>query len=176
MAENSYSPYGQNVEAAVQQVKAAASNILSGTNPSYTLEDFYVVYPQFAPTGVAPTTVPGPVPEIVLTMFLGMAHATIKQTRYRSAWALCMGYFIAHFATLWLEGTAQAGSAAAQVLEAGRARGLRTSESVGDVSAGYDYSSMAQDLDGWAAWQLTIFGQQLATIGKMVGKGGMYVP
>ena len=174
----SISPYGQNVDATVEQVKAAASNIISGTNPAYTLSDFYAAYPQFtnAATSGANPAIIGPVPETMLTMFINLADACVKQGRYKSYWPLCMGFFVAHFATLWLEGTAAAGSAAGMVMEAGRAKGLLTSESVGDLSAGYDYNAIAQDLDGWAAWKLTIFGQQFATIGKMVGKGGMFVP
>jgi hypothetical protein len=178
------SPYGQNVDAAVEQIKIAASNIIGGENPAYSLTDFYGVYPQFlnaaevAETDDTPATpaIIGPVPELVLALYLNLANACIKQGRYHSAWELCMGFFIAHFATLYLEGTANAGSPAGIVLEAGRARGLRTSESVGDVSAGYDYSSIANGLDGWAAWTLTLYGQQLATMGRMVSRGGMYVP
>lgn len=149
-----------------------AANLRTGDNPSYTVADFLSFYPGFGPAEEGGTYL---VPEPVLQAFVSLADASIKQARYQGVWQLCMGYFIAHFATLWLEGTANAGSPAGQVLEAGRARGLRTSESVDGVSASYDYSAIAQDLDGWAAWKLTIHGQQLASIAKLVGKGGMMV-
>ena len=28
---------------------------------------------------------------------------------------------------------------------------------------------------GWAAWKLTTYGTQFATLARMVGKGGMYI-
>lgn len=171
MLGNTISPYGQNVDARVDQLTATASNVFSGTNPSYALSDFIVVYPQFGPNADGNYLVP----TIILQMYVDLANACVKQVRYRSYWALCMGFFIAHFATLFLQGTASPGSSAAQVLEAGKAQGLTTSESVGDVSVSTDYGTIAASLSGWAAWNLTIFGQQFATIGKMVGMGGMYV-
>lgn len=171
MSYGSISPYGQNIDARVDQLTATASNVFSGTNPSYALSDFIAMYPQFGPDTAGGYLVP----TIILQMYINLANACVNQARYRSYWAPCMGFFIAHFATLFLQGTASPGSSAAQVLEAGRAQGLTTSESVGDVSVSTDYSTIAASLSGWAAWNLTIFGQQFATIGKMVGMGGMYV-
>ena len=184
MFGSSISPYGQNVDAAVNQIKTAASNIVGGENPAYTVADFIEAYPGFGP-GAGPqlgivfmSVYLNPdylVPLAILQMYINLANACIKKARYHTAWQICMGFFVAHFATLYLEGMAAAGSPAGKVLEAGKARGLRTSESVGDVSASYDYNAIGQDLDGWAAWKLTVYGQQLATIGKMVGKGGMMI-
>ena len=159
------------VDIDVNSIVSNASNLRAGENPSYALGDFLSVYPQFGPDTngnyVVPTT--------ILQMFINLANASLQESRYHDAWALCMGYFVAHFATLWLQGTANAGSSATQVLAAGKAQGLDTSESVGDISVSTDYSAIANDLNGWAAWKLTIYGQQLATIGKLVGKGGMLV-
>ena len=149
-----------------------ASNLKFGTNPVYTIDDFITMYPGFGPDAEGNYAI---VPQVILQLYINLASASIQETRYNEYWRLCMGLFIAHFITLWLEGTTQAGSPAAQVLEAGIARGLRTSESVGDLSSSIDYSSISNDLDGWAMWKLTIYGQQLATIGKLVSKGGMMV-
>ncbi|HBC94291.1 MAG TPA: DUF4054 domain-containing protein, partial [Pelotomaculum sp.] len=157
-----------------RKIISNASNIRTGENPSYTLADFLDSYPQFAPAGEEGAEV-YLVPEAILESFVALAHASIKEARYHDAWAVCMGFFIAHFATLWLEGTAAAGSSAAKVLAAAKAKGLRTSKSVDGVSVSYDYAAIAQDLDGWAAWKLTIYGQQLATMGKLFGLGGMGV-
>ncbi len=121
------------------------------------------------------TFYPVMMPLVMLQTYLNLANASIQEARYHDAWQLCMGLFIAHFATLWLQGTANPGSSAAQVISAGRALGLDTSESAGDASVSTDYSAVANDLDGWAAWKLTNYGQQLATLGKLVGKGGMVV-
>ncbi|TGE35880.1 DUF4054 domain-containing protein [Desulfosporosinus fructosivorans] len=171
MLYGNISPYGQNVDSRVDQLTAIASNVLSGTNPSYVLSDFLAMYPQFG-QGADGNDI---IPEIILQMYINLATACVKQTRYRSYWALCMGFFMAHFATIWLQGTASPGSTAGQVIEAGRAQGLVTSESVGDVSVSMDYTTIAASLSSWAAFNLTSYGQQFATIGKMVGMGGMYV-
>lgn len=153
---------------------AEAMNQVSGTNPAYALSDFYAMYPQFAPTGVSPNEV-YVVPLAVMTMYLNLANATVKHARWLDAWEVGMGMFIAHFLTLFLQGTASAGSPAATVIAAGQARGLTTSRSAGDVSASTDYNLVGQDLDGWAAWKLTLYGTQYATLAKTIGMGGMYI-
>jgi hypothetical protein len=115
------------------------------------------------------------VPVFMVNMYIGLANNCIRQARWRSYWVAGMGWFIAHFLTLYLQSITSATSPASKVIAAGQARGLTTSKSVGDVSGGYDYNLIGQDLNGWAAWKLTVYGQQLATIGKLVGKGNMYV-
>jgi hypothetical protein len=158
-----------------------ASNIKGGSNPSFQVSDFLAMYPQFAQESfVSPNQIdiapnPNVVPEFIIQMYIDLANASIKQTRWQGYWQIAMGWFIAHFCTLYLQGIADANSDANAVLAAGQAKGLNTSESVGDVSVSIDYNLIAQDLNGWAAWKLTVYGQQLATIGKLVGKGGMYV-
>ena len=148
-----------------------ASNVKTGDNPTYTLSDFFAMYPQFDINSEGAYLVS----ITMLTLYLNLAHASIKEARYHDAWQICMGLFIAHFATLYLQSFSSADDGAAAVMAAGQSRGLITSESVGDVSVSTDYNVIAQDLDGWAAWKLTAFGQQLATMAKLVGKGGMYV-
>jgi hypothetical protein len=149
-----YSAYG---------IASNASNVVDGDNSEYTLDDFKSEYPQFASI----------VPDTFLTMYLNLAHVSLKEARWKDTWHLAMGLFIAHFATLYLQSMAAASSAAAKVINAGQAKGLTTSKSVGDVSKSADYNSIGQDLEGWAAWTLTAFGQQLATFGKLIGKGGI---
>ncbi len=56
----------------------------------------------------------------------------------------------------------------AQIAAQGVAQGILTSKSVGDVSASY---SVLQGLEGWGAFNLTKYGQQLATMAKTVGSG-----
>jgi len=153
------------------QIIADASNIRTGENPSYSVEDFLNVYPQFGSISGND----GYMSAELLQMYIDFANACVKQARYHSAWKICMGLFVAHFASMWLQGTAAPGSSAGQVLAASQAKGLNTSESVGDVSVSMDYSNVGNDLDGWAQWKLTIYGQQLASIAKMLGKGGMVV-
>ena len=150
----------------------SASNIKTGTNPPFTLDDFYEVYPQF---GLNPETNDYNVPQIVAQMYLDLANACIKQARWHNYWKVGMCFFIAHFCTLHLQSVADPESGAAGVLEAGKAKGLDTSVSVGSVSVSTDYSLIANSVNGWAGWQLTTYGQQLSAIGKLVGKGNMYV-
>ena len=159
------------------QVAADAANIRAGTNPAYTVSDFLSVYPGFGKytTVNNTTTFSGVVPETILQMFVDLAWVSVQQSRFHGAWELCTGYFVAHFATLWLEGNADNGSSASAVLAAGQAKGLVTSESVGDVSISMDYSTIAKDLDGWAAWTMTNHGRNLATMAKMYGKGGIVI-
>nr|WP_285860321.1 DUF4054 domain-containing protein [Brevibacillus sp. MER 51] len=148
-----------------------ASNIRTGSNPLFTFDDFVSIYPQFGPD----TNGKYVVPLEIVQMYIDLANTCIKEARWHSYWKVAMGWFVAHFSTLYLQGTADPNSGAAGVLKAGQSRGLATSKSAGDVSVSTDYSMIGQDLDGWAAWKLTIYGQQLATVGRIVGKGGMYV-
>lgn len=60
------------------------------------------------------------------------------------------------------------------VAKAKGAIGMLTSKSVGDVSASYS-TEYLQSLTSWGTWNLTIYGQQFATLAKLVGKAGMYV-
>lgn len=165
----SYGLDNQNINA--EAVVGNASNIITGINPSYVLADFYSAYPQFGPD----TSNNYLVPQDVTKMYINLANACIKQARWNTAWQLVMGWFVAHFCTLYLQGTANPNSGAGAVLAAGQARGLDTAQSAGDVSVSTDYNSIGEDLSGWAAWKLTIYGTQLATMGKLIGKGGMYI-
>ncbi|MHB8084050.1 DUF4054 domain-containing protein [Clostridium botulinum] len=143
----------------------SAGNIKPGTNPPFTLEDFNQVYPQFKET----------VPLIVLEMYLDMANNCIKESRWHKQWKYGMCLFIAHFCTLYLQGVADANGGVKGILEVGKAQGLDTSISVGDVSISTDYSITTSNIEGWNGWSLSTYGQQLIAIGKLVGKGGMYV-
>jgi len=167
--------------APLASVAPRAANLKRGDNPPYTMEDFFAAYPAFAPrrkedgeTGDA-MQVETLVPIELMAAYLAFAHACVRQTRWKSAWRMAMGWFIAHFCTLYLQSATESGATAKQVLAAGAARGLQASKSAGDLSISYDYSALTQDLDGWAMWKLTPYGQQLAALGRIVGKGGMYI-
>lgn len=56
----------------------------------------------------------------------------------------------------------------AQIAAQGLAGGIQTSKSVGDVSVSY---TVLTSLEAWGAWNLTKYGQQLATMAKVVGMG-----
>ena len=183
----------------VDAITAGASNIRGGQNPPFTVDDFKVLYPQFwertpaiytpdpgaEPDGIAPdpSTLPEEplaetpyVPIEVIEMYVEFAHACVNIARYRNAWKLCMGLFIAHFLSLYMQTLVDPDNASAQaVTAAGQTKGLMSQKSVDQVSASYDFSHVMQDLNGWAAWKLTAFGVQFATLAKAYGMGGMRV-
>lgn len=145
---------------------ANASNVKTTANPVYTNAMFLSDFPQFTET----------LPEAMLSLFVEMATATVLQVRWHESWRYGMGLFIAHFASLFIQGAANgADSTAAQVINSAQAAGQVSSESVGDVSVSYDYSAVSGSLGSWAAFNLTIFGQQFATMAKLLGRAGSYV-
>jgi hypothetical protein len=152
-------------------VIAAASNLRREGNPEYTAADFLALYPQFGETDAGQRVVP----EANLGMYLEFAHACLQSERWKSAWKMAVGLFVAHWCTLYLMSAADPNGGAAGVLAHGQTQGLVASKSVGDVSVSYDFSAATQDLSGWASWTQTAFGAQLATLAKVVGKGGMYL-
>lgn len=147
----------------------SGSNLRIGANPSYAVSDFLSVYPQFGPNSQDVYIVP----ETVIQNFINMATASIQQARWRSAWYMAMSWFVAHFCTLWLETSVDPDNGATAVFEAGRAQGVTTGESVGDVSYSVDVN--IGSVDGWGHWNSTAYGRQLANRGKLVGMGGSYV-
>lgn len=196
-----------------------------------------------------------PIPAGVILMYLNLAYSSLVQARWQEQWYVAMGWFIAHYCTLYAKSDAsmvfqtlqttmhgevptgaQPGtvymlssappggalqaltrnglfqtpgvdyvfsgqtitltqtttahdslyavwpvqtetfSAApvngAQIAAQGLAGGIQTSKSVGDVSVGYQALSALED---WGAWSLTSYGQQLATMARVVGSGPMVI-
>ena len=142
-----------------------AANIKTQSNPPYTKEDFLVFYPQFTEL----------IPSVVLESFVELGDACVNVQRYGKMWKYAIGLFIAHFCTLYLSSTSEAGTPAAAVLEKAREAGVVTSESADGVSYSVDINQLGSDLNGWAAFKLTVFGEQFASVAKLVGRGGMYV-
>ena len=144
---------------------AQASNIKRPNVTKYTLEDFHAIYPQFEEL----------VPEVVEASFLELANNCVSQDRFGAMWSVAIGLFLAHFLTLWLQSAKEAGSPADEVMAAAQTQGVVTSESADGLSYSMDASVLNQDLAGWAAFKLTTFGVQYASMGRLVGKGGMYI-
>jgi hypothetical protein len=139
-----------------------AANVVYGTNPAYASTDFLGMHPKF-------TTI---VPDAVLSAYVALANACLVQARYQDAWTIVMGLFISHFLTLYLQSDGTSSPSAAQAASSGLAKGIAISQSVGDVSVSYQAT---EGLDGWASWTLTSYGQQFATIAKVLGSGSMYI-
>jgi len=220
----------------VEQIVADASNLWSGTNPTYTLAGFLTRFPQFGGQGIAQaadttagsatltglasvagiaqgmfvtgagipdqatvvavdaanltvtlslqatataaqtvlTFYPLLLPLTMLQVYAALADAALQQARYQTSWQIAMDLYLAHFSVLYMQ-AALGVSVAQGVIEAGRAMGLRTAKSFGDVSTSVDFNAVASDLQGWADFKLTVYGQQLARLGRNAGRGGMLV-
>jgi hypothetical protein len=194
-----------------------------------------------------------PIPLSIVLTYLRLAFASLVFERWQEQWTVAMGWFIAHYLTLWAKSDAlevftlatathgetpqgavpgtlftlsttppggalqsltangmfltpgvdydlsgavitmtvpfQSGSlfatwptatealtsanpTSAQIAAQGLAGGIQTSKSVGDVSVGYQALA---SLENWGQWQLTTYGQQLATMAAVIGSGPMVI-
>jgi hypothetical protein len=194
-----------------------------------------------------------PIPTGVILLYLNLAYDSLVQARWQEQWTVAMGWFIAHYCTLYaksdasevfetlqttmhtevpagavpglaytLSGIPPGGSLqtltknglfltpnvdytlngvnitltlatsvgdklyavwpvqtqvftasapnGAQIAAQGLAGGIQTSKSVGDVSVSYQALASLED---WGAWNLTSYGQQLATMARVIGAGPM---
>ena len=148
----------------INSLIAQASNIKKEGHPEYTKDSFLVLYPQFS----------GVIPDEVLEMFVDLGLSCVNAQRFGKAWKHAVSLFIAHFCTLYLQSMQPEGTAAASVVAAASSAGMVTSESADGVSYSRDGSAL-NDLAGWAAFKMTTFGVQFATLAKLVGRGGMYI-
>lgn len=148
-------------------LKTNAANMRRGVNPPYTIADFFKFYPQFQGLIELPVE--------AVEMYIGLANSYVNIKRWKNSWKLGMHLFTAHFCTLYIQSFSPVGSSAREVMASAQAKGLITSKGVGDVSVSYDFSSAVNGLDGWANWTSTSFGIQLASIGKILGKGNSWV-
>lgn len=155
----------------INEIIGGASNIKTGSNPPFLLDDFFKIYPQFGKNSEEEHNVP----LLVLEMYLNMANSCIKKVRWHSRWQFGMCLYIAHFCTLYLQSIADVDAGAKGIVEASKSQGLDTSVSVGDVSVSTDYSIATNNITGYTGWSLTTFGQQFISIARLVGKGGMYI-
>lgn len=145
-------------------IVSQASNIKKEEHPEYTKETFLLLYPQFR----------GVLPDAVLDMYVDLGLSCVNYRRFNRMWKAAIGLFIAHFCTLYLQSMQPEGTDASQVLASASSAGMVTSESADGVSYSRDGSAL-NDLNGWAAFKMTTFGVQFATMAKLVGRGGMYV-
>jgi hypothetical protein len=111
------------------------------------------------------------VPLIVIQTYLNLANASLMSSRWREAWPLAMSLYIAHFLTLFLQTDGNPQTTAGQAVTNGLQAGILTSQSADGVSMGIQPLAA---LDNWAAWTLTSYGTQLATMARVVGAGATY--
>lgn len=196
-----------------------------------------------------------PIPTGVIQLYLNLAYDSLVQARWQEEWVVAMGWFIAHYCTLYarsdasevfetlqtvMHGEVPVGAVpgsvytlssippgnflqaltknglfmtpgidyllssqmitlttptilndvlyaiwpvqaqvftsnapnGAEIAAQGLAGGIQTSKSVGDVSVSYQVLTA---LESWGAWNLTTYGQQLATMAKVIGSGPMVI-
>jgi hypothetical protein len=121
-------------------------------------------------TGTAAMTVYSSplVPATALSTFIALASASLNQARWLEFWPQAMNLYCAHLCQLWLTSEGSAVTAQGAALLSGLARGITTSKSVGDVSVGYQ--ALAGD-DEYVDLNLTLYGQALIRLCKVVGRG-----
>jgi hypothetical protein len=214
-------------------IAAAASNLVVGTNPPYTVQDFLAFYPKFGgtplvlagsgstlgspilaipassqisvgqlvsgngiPDGAFVASIQGPtqitlsapatatgtfpltvwialgVPLAVLAAFVALASASLVQARWMEQWSFAMALFVAHFATLYLRSDGNPNSTTGAIASQGLSLGIQTAKAAGDVSVSYQ---PVTGLDEFGAWNLTVYGTQLAQFAKIIGSGPMLV-
>lgn len=168
LSSSSTGPYGNEIGATVQQIISAASNVSRGANPPFGVNDLLNIFPQFGPETNDNY-------ECILKMFIEMANACIIYSRWQSKWKYGMALFVAHFYTLYLQTQVGLNDTLGQVLANANAQFPKQSKSVGDVSVSYDTAAITGDLEGWGMWKSTTYGIQLASLARLLGKGGMYV-
>lgn len=150
-----------------------SSNVILTDNPEYSVEDFSIVFPVFPiQTGSEPAN--EDIPIEVFNLFLGMANASIKYDRYKNIWKYLMGLYIAHNLTLYLKAS-QGDASSASAIKSSLPTGIAQSKSVDGLSISYDFMGMTEDFAGYGTWKLTTYGQQLITLTKGYGHGGMWV-
>jgi hypothetical protein len=109
------------------------------------------------------------VPANVLAMYIAMASASLQQARWLELWPFGMAEYIAHFCTLYLVSEGNPGSTPGAIARSGLAIGIIVSQSAGDVSKTIE----PPEVDGFAQWHMTVYGQKFAFLAKHVGSGPM---
>jgi len=107
-------------------------------------------------------------PLAVISSYIALASASLVQARWQDAWTIGVGLFVAHFLTLYLQSDGITATNAGQVASMGLRQGVITGMGAGSVSKSMQ---PVQGLDSWAAWNMTSYGVQLATLAKVVGGG-----
>ena len=143
-----------------------ASNIRGGGDEPVSVDEFLEIFPQFSSNAI---------PDAYLDMILENANAAIQSARWHTMRKMGVCLYVAHFATLYLKTQADANDSPDVIAHKGDGGGNVTSQSVGGVSVSYGSSEATSDLAGYGSWKETVFGQQLATMARQVGKGMMVV-
>ncbi len=147
-----------------RNVVREAANLKSKNRQEVSVMDFLTLYPSFEN-----------MPPEVLELMLQQANDTVLESRWHARWKLGVCLYAAHLLTLWLKTSTPDGADDAAVAAAGQSRGTVTSKSVGGISVSYGASEATGDLAGYGSLKDTVYGQQFASMARLVGRGMMVV-
>lgn len=156
--------------------KAVAANVPQpGEKGTYTLDMFQVDFPQFFSVTEEPeTTITPLLPESLLQGFIEQANDSVLPSRWGSMWRYASGLYVAHFSATYLKTYSPSSQSAGQVANGASQVGVVKSATMGDTSISYDNSAITSGTEKWGAWNATQYGQQLVTLARLVGMGGMF--
>ncbi len=147
-----------------RNVVREAANLRSKNGQEVSVMDFLTLYPSFEN-----------MPPEVLELMLQQANDTVLESRWHARWKLGVCLYAAHLLTLWAKTSTPDGADDAAVAAAGQSRGTVTSKSVGGISVSYGASEATGDLTGYGSLKDTVYGQQFASMARLVGRGMMVV-
>lgn len=161
--------------------EAAAGMPYPGERGNYTAEFFLADFPQFTRAvpqgdgGQGKAESSSLVPEAMLELFTGQANDSVLPSRWGSLWRYAAGLYVAHFSAMYLKTWSDGSASAAGVAASAGQPGAVKQAVMGDTSISYDNSAVTAGTEKWGAWNSTQYGQQLVTLARMAGLGGVYV-
>ena len=161
-------------------ISAAANMPQPGEIGSYTKEMFLTDFPQFTKKQSSQgeeeeNQIISLVPDPMLQVFISNANASILPGRYGEIWRYAAGLYVAHFSALYLKTYSDGSVTPARAAATGQQTGLVKEATMGDTTISYDNEAITEASAKWGSWNATQYGQQLVTMARMIGMGGMYV-
>lgn len=154
-------------------ISEAANMPLPGEAGNYTAEIFLTDFPQFTRSGAE--TKESLVPEAMLQLFVDNANKSILPSRYCEMWRYAAGLFTAHHCSLYLKTYSDGSASSMRAAATSQQTGLIKEAEMGDTKVSYDNTAITAATEKWGSWNATQYGQQLITMARMIGMGGMYV-
>lgn len=155
-------------------ISAAANMPQPGELGTYTSDMFLADFPQFKQIGQEDQVI-SLVPDPMLQVFVNNANASILPSRYCEIWRYAAGLYVAHFSALYLKTYSDGSATPARAAATGQQTGLVKEATMGDTTISYDNEAITEASAKWGSWNATQYGQQLVTMARMIGMGGMYV-
>ena len=111
------------------------------------------------------------VPIVAVQLWINLASSCLMTARWFDLWYMAMGWFVAHYCTLYLRSEGNPGTSAAAVASSGLEKGIQVSRGTGPINA----SAQLVQLADWGAWTETTYGTQLVTHANSIGSGILVV-